>query len=46
MFSLGQRIRELRMKRGIAQIDLANGICTPNTYSQVESDRRGLRTRF
>lgn len=39
MFSLGQRIRELRMKKGITQIDLAKGICTPSMVSQIESDR-------
>ncbi|ARU61338.1 hypothetical protein CBW65_10255 [Tumebacillus avium] len=39
MFSLGQRIRELRMKKGITQIDLAKGLCTPSMISQIESDR-------
>ena len=39
MFSLGQRIRELRLKKGITQIDLSRGICTPSMISQIESDR-------
>ncbi|MGZ4111999.1 MAG: helix-turn-helix domain-containing protein [Tumebacillaceae bacterium] len=39
MFSLGQRIRELRLKHGMTQIDLAKGICTPSMISQIESDR-------
>jgi tetratricopeptide (TPR) repeat protein len=39
MFSLGQRIRELRLKKGITQIDLAKGLCTPSMISQIESDR-------
>ena len=39
MFSLGQRVRELRLKKGITQIDLAKGICTPSMISQIESDR-------
>lgn len=39
MFSLGQRIRELRLKKGLTQIDLANGLCTPSMISQIESDR-------
>jgi transcriptional regulator with XRE-family HTH domain len=36
---LGQRIRELRMKRGFTQIELAKGLCTPSMISQIESDR-------
>lgn len=39
MFSLGQRIRELRLKKGLTQIDLAKGLCTPSMVSQIESDR-------
>jgi tetratricopeptide (TPR) repeat protein len=39
MFSLGQRIRELRLKKGLTQIDLAKGLCTPSMISQIESDR-------
>ncbi|HEU4962576.1 MAG TPA: helix-turn-helix transcriptional regulator [Bacilli bacterium] len=39
MFSLGQRIRELRMKKGLTQIELAEGLCTPSMISQIESDR-------
>jgi tetratricopeptide (TPR) repeat protein len=37
--SLGQRIREMRMRKGMTQIDLAKGLCTPSMISQVESDR-------
>ncbi|TCP59121.1 tetratricopeptide repeat protein [Tumebacillus sp. BK434] len=39
MHSLGQRIREKRMKKGLTQIELASGICTPSLISQIESDR-------
>jgi tetratricopeptide (TPR) repeat protein len=39
MFSLGQRIRELRMKLGMTQVDLAKELCTPSMISQIESDR-------
>lgn len=39
MYSLGQRIRELRMKKGLTQIELAQGLCTPSMISQIESDR-------
>ncbi|WP_172844453.1 helix-turn-helix domain-containing protein [Tumebacillus algifaecis] len=39
MTSLGQRIRELRVKKGMTQIGLADGICTPSMISQIESDR-------
>ncbi|ARU63689.1 hypothetical protein CBW65_23695 [Tumebacillus avium] len=37
--SLGQRIRELRLRKGMTQIELAKGICTPSMISQIESDR-------
>jgi transcriptional regulator with XRE-family HTH domain len=37
--TLGQRIRELRMKKGLTQIELAKGICTPTMVSQIESDK-------
>ncbi|MGZ4164541.1 MAG: helix-turn-helix domain-containing protein [Tumebacillaceae bacterium] len=37
--SLGKRIRELRTKLGISQVELAHGICTPSMVSQIESDR-------
>lgn len=37
--SLGQRVREIRLKKGITQIELATGICTPSLISQIESDR-------
>ncbi|MFD2171598.1 helix-turn-helix domain-containing protein [Tumebacillus lipolyticus] len=39
LFSLGKRIREFRLKKGITQIDLARGLCTPSMISQIESDR-------
>ncbi|MFD2168699.1 helix-turn-helix domain-containing protein [Tumebacillus lipolyticus] len=39
MFSLGQRIRELRLKKGVTQVELAIGLCTPSMISQIESDR-------
>jgi transcriptional regulator with XRE-family HTH domain len=38
-FSLGQRIRELRLQKKLTQIDLAKGLCTPSMVSQIESDR-------
>ena len=37
--TLGQRIREIRMGKGMTQIDLSRGICTPSMVSQIESDR-------
>ncbi|MFD2169777.1 helix-turn-helix domain-containing protein [Tumebacillus lipolyticus] len=37
--SLGQRIREIRMKKGVTQVDLAMGLCTPSMISQIESNR-------
>ncbi|PWK07406.1 helix-turn-helix domain-containing protein [Tumebacillus permanentifrigoris] len=36
---LGQRIKELRMKKGLKQQELSEGICTPSMVSQVESGR-------
>ncbi|PWK11265.1 helix-turn-helix domain-containing protein [Tumebacillus permanentifrigoris] len=36
---LGQRIKELRMKKGMKQQELSEGICTPSMISQVESGR-------
>lgn len=39
MFSLGQRIRELRLKKGLTQIELSRELCTPSMISQIESDR-------
>jgi tetratricopeptide (TPR) repeat protein len=39
MYTLGQRIRQLRLKHGLTQIDLSKGICTPSMISQIESDR-------
>ncbi|MCX7569512.1 tetratricopeptide repeat protein [Tumebacillus sp. DT12] len=39
MFSLGQRLREIRLKKKMTQIDLAKGICTASMISQIESDR-------
>jgi len=37
--SLGQKIRELRMKKGITQTELAEGLVTPSMISQIESDK-------
>lgn len=37
--TLGQRIRELRLKKGWTQIQLAEGIATPSMLSQVESGK-------
>jgi tetratricopeptide (TPR) repeat protein len=39
MFSLGQRIRELRLKARLTQVDLARDLCTASMVSQIESDR-------
>jgi len=39
MFSLGQRIRSIRIKKGLTQADLAQGLCTPSMISQIETDR-------
>ncbi|WP_323372916.1 helix-turn-helix domain-containing protein [Tumebacillus lacus] len=39
MCSLGKRLRALRVKKGVTQIDLAKGLCTPSMISQIESDR-------
>lgn len=38
-FSLGQRIRELRLQKGITQIALAKGLLTPSMISQIEADK-------
>lgn len=37
--SLGQKIREWRMKKGITQTELAEGLVTPSMISQIESDK-------
>ncbi|MBL0387541.1 helix-turn-helix transcriptional regulator [Tumebacillus sp. ITR2] len=39
MLSLGTRIREMRLKKSMTQIDLAKDLCTPSMISQIESDR-------
>lgn len=39
MLSLGARIRELRVRRNMTQIDLSKNLCTPSMISQIESDR-------
>ncbi|MCX7571285.1 tetratricopeptide repeat protein [Tumebacillus sp. DT12] len=39
MSSLGKRLRELRLKKGLTQIELAEGLLTPSMISQVESDK-------
>lgn len=35
----GAKIRELRIKKGLTQSELAEGICTPSMISLIESDR-------
>ncbi len=37
--SLGQKIRDFRLKKAMTQIELAKGLCTPSMISQIESDR-------
>jgi HTH-type transcriptional regulator, quorum sensing regulator NprR len=37
--TMGQRIRELRMQKGLTQSDLAMGIVTPSMISQLESGK-------
>ncbi|KEO80911.1 helix-turn-helix domain-containing protein [Tumebacillus flagellatus] len=37
--TLGQRIRDLRMSKGLTQTQLAEGILTPSMISQVESGK-------
>ncbi|ARU59961.1 hypothetical protein CBW65_01960 [Tumebacillus avium] len=37
--TIGARIREFRMKKGITQVELSKGICTPSMISQIEADR-------
>ena len=37
--TLGERIRELRQKKGLTQSQLANGLATPSMLSQIESGR-------
>jgi tetratricopeptide (TPR) repeat protein len=37
--SLGRKIRELRIKKGLTQSDLGAGLVTPSMISQIESDR-------
>ncbi|PWK16144.1 helix-turn-helix domain-containing protein [Tumebacillus permanentifrigoris] len=39
METFGQRLRQLRMKKGLTQIQLAEGIVTPSMVSQIESDK-------
>ncbi|MBL0387279.1 tetratricopeptide repeat protein [Tumebacillus sp. ITR2] len=39
METFGQRLRLLRMKKGLTQTQLAEGICTPSMLSQVEGDK-------
>ncbi|MFC4768406.1 helix-turn-helix domain-containing protein [Effusibacillus consociatus] len=36
---IGHKIRELRIKRGLTQSDLADGIVTPSMISLIESER-------
>ncbi|MGZ4032110.1 MAG: tetratricopeptide repeat protein [Tumebacillaceae bacterium] len=37
--SLGQKIRELRIAKGLTQSDLGSGLVTPSMISQIESDK-------
>ncbi|MFD2170147.1 tetratricopeptide repeat protein [Tumebacillus lipolyticus] len=37
--TLGQKIREWRMRKGITQTELAEGLVTPSMISQIESDK-------
>ncbi|ARU62744.1 hypothetical protein CBW65_18555 [Tumebacillus avium] len=37
--SLGSKIRELRLKKGLTQMELAKGLITSSMISQIESDR-------
>lgn len=37
--SLGSKIRELRISKGLTQSDLGSGLVTPSMISQIESDR-------
>ncbi len=39
MISLGQKIRELRMQKGLTQQELGSGIVTISMISQIESDK-------
>lgn len=37
--SLGSKIRDLRIKKGLTQSDLGAGLVTPSMISQIESDK-------
>ena len=37
--SLGQKIRELRILKGLTQSDLGAGMVTPSMISQIEADK-------
>jgi tetratricopeptide (TPR) repeat protein len=37
--SLGRKIRELRIMKGLTQSDLGSGLVTPSMISQIESDK-------
>lgn len=37
--TLGQKIRDLRIRKGLTQSDLAAGLVTPSMISQIESDK-------
>ncbi|KEO81092.1 helix-turn-helix domain-containing protein [Tumebacillus flagellatus] len=39
MESFGQRLRQLRMKKGLTQTQLSEGIFTPSMCSQIEADK-------
>jgi transcriptional regulator with XRE-family HTH domain len=37
--TIGEKIRAIRIKKGLTQIELAQGICTPSMVSQIESNK-------
>lgn len=37
--TLGQKIRELRIRKGLTQSELSEGLVTPSMISQIESDK-------
>ncbi|UOF91439.1 helix-turn-helix transcriptional regulator [Fodinisporobacter ferrooxydans] len=37
--TVGSKIREVRMRKGITQTELANGLVTPSMISQIEADK-------
>ncbi len=41
--SLGQRLRALRVERGLSQAELAGDLVSPSYVSLIEADRRSPR---